>query len=60
MEAAGAIIIDKVNSPALGFRGTCDNYLFGPSRNPFDTTRNTGGSSGGSAAVMADGLSFGR
>lgn len=56
MEAAGAIIIGKGNSPALGFRGTCDNYLFGPTRNPFDTSRNTGGSSGGSAAMVADGL----
>jgi amidase/aspartyl-tRNA(Asn)/glutamyl-tRNA(Gln) amidotransferase subunit A len=56
MEAAGAIIIGKGNSPALGFRGTCDNYLFGPTRNPFDTTRNSGGSSGGSAAAVADGL----
>lgn len=56
MERAGAIIIGKGNSPALGFRGCCDNYLFGPSRNPFDTSRNTGGSSGGSAAVVADGL----
>lgn len=56
MEAAGAIIIGKGNSPALGFRGACDNYLFGPTRNPFDTTRNSGGSSGGSAAVVADGL----
>jgi amidase/aspartyl-tRNA(Asn)/glutamyl-tRNA(Gln) amidotransferase subunit A len=56
MEAAGAIIIGKGNSPAMGFRGACDNYLFGPTRNPFDTTRNTGGSSGGSAAVVADGL----
>jgi amidase len=56
MEAAGAIIIGKGNSPALGFRGTCDNYLFGASRNPFDTTRNTGGSSGGGAACVADGL----
>jgi amidase/aspartyl-tRNA(Asn)/glutamyl-tRNA(Gln) amidotransferase subunit A len=56
MEAAGAIIIGKGNSPALGFRGTCDNYLFGPSRNPFDTRLNSGGSSGGSAAVVADGL----
>ena len=56
MEAAGAIIVGKGNSPAMGFRGTCDNYLFGPSRNPFDTNRNTGGSSGGSAAMVADGL----
>ena len=56
MEAAGAIIIGKGNSPAMGFRGACDNYLFGPTRNPFDTTRNSGGSSGGSAAAVADGL----
>jgi amidase/aspartyl-tRNA(Asn)/glutamyl-tRNA(Gln) amidotransferase subunit A len=56
MEAAGAIIIGKANSPALGFRGTCDNYLFGPTSNPFDITRNSGGSSGGSAAMVADGL----
>src|SRR5215211_1235433 len=56
MEHAGAIIIGKTNSPVMGFRGTCDNPLFGPSRNPFDTSRNTGGSSGGSAAAVAAGL----
>jgi amidase len=56
MEQAGAIIIGKTNSPVMGFRGTCDNPLFGPSRNPFDTTRNTGGSSGGSAGAVAGGL----
>jgi amidase len=56
MEAAGAIILGKTNSPVMGFRGTCDNPLFGPSCNPFDTTRNTGGSSGGSGAAVADGL----
>lgn len=56
VEAAGAIIMGKTNSPVMGFRGTCDNPLFGPSRNPFDTTRNPGGSSGGSAAAVADGL----
>src|SRR4051795_8422904 len=56
IEKAGAIILGKTNSPVMGFRGVCDNYLFGPSRNPFDTTRNTGGSSGGSAAAVADGL----
>lgn len=56
MEAAGAIIIGKGNSPALGYRGATDNYLFGPTSNPFDTTRNSGGSSGGSAAMVGDGL----
>jgi amidase/aspartyl-tRNA(Asn)/glutamyl-tRNA(Gln) amidotransferase subunit A len=40
----------------MGLRGVCDNYLFGASRNPFDTRLNTGGSSGGSAAAVADGL----
>src|SRR5439155_4585662 len=56
MEKAGAIVVGKTNSPVFGFRGTCDNYLFGPSRNPFDLTKNTGGSSGGSAGAVAAGL----
>lgn len=56
MERAGAIHLGKTNSPTLGFRGVCDNYLFGPSQNPFDLTKNTGGSSGGSAGAVADGL----
>ncbi|HLJ71328.1 MAG TPA: amidase family protein [Roseiarcus sp.] len=56
VEKAGAIFLGKTNSPTMGLRGTCDNYLFGPSRNPFDTRKNTGGSSGGSAAAVADGL----
>jgi amidase/aspartyl-tRNA(Asn)/glutamyl-tRNA(Gln) amidotransferase subunit A len=56
IEQAGAILIGKTNSPVMGFRGTCDNPLFGPTRNPFDLARNSGGSSGGSAAAVADGL----
>ena len=56
IEKAGAILLGKTNSPVMGFRGTCDNFLFGPSRNPFNTSKNTGGSSGGSAAAVADGL----
>ncbi|HEY6762399.1 MAG TPA: amidase [Baekduia sp.] len=56
MEDAGAILVGSTNSPVMGFRGTCDNPLFGPTRNPFDLTRNSGGSSGGGAAAVADGL----
>jgi amidase len=56
IEKAGAIILGKTNSPVMGFRGTCDNYLFGVTKNPFDTSKNTGGSSGGSSAAVADGL----
>jgi len=56
MEQAGAIFVGKTNSPVFGFRGTCDNPLFGASKNPFDLTRNTGGSSGGSAGAVAAGL----
>lgn len=56
MEAAGAIFLGKTNSPAMGFRGTTDNVAFGPTSNPFDVTRNAGGSSGGSAAAVAAGL----
>ena len=56
MEQAGAILVGKTNSPVMGLRGIADNYLFGPTHNPFDLTRNPGGSSGGSAAAVADGL----
>lgn len=56
MHDSGAILMGKTNSPVMGFRGTCDNPLFGATRNPFDTSRNTGGSSGGGAASVADGL----
>ena len=56
VEQAGAILVGKTNSPTMGMRGVCDNYLFGPSRNPFNTAKNTGGSSGGSGGAVADGL----
>ena len=53
---AGPIAVGKTNAPAFAMRGTCDNYLYGPTRNPFDTKFNSGGSSGGSAAAVADGM----
>ncbi len=56
IEEAGAIILGKGNSPTMGMRGTCDNFLFGATSTPFQPGRNSGGSSGGSAAAVADGL----
>jgi amidase len=56
IERAGAIILGKTNCPTMGLRGTCDNFLFGPTRNPFDLSRNAGGSSGGGASAVAAGL----
>lgn len=57
METRGGVIfLGKTNSALMGFRATCDNYLFGPTRNPFNLAKNSGGSSGGSAAAVADGL----
>ena len=52
----GAILLGKTNSSLMGFRGVCDNYLFGATRNPFNLAKNSGGSSGGSAAAVADGM----
>lgn len=50
---AGAIPVGKTNTPEFGHEGITDNYAFGPTRSPFDLTKNAGGSSGGSAAAMA-------
>lgn len=52
----GAIAIGKTNAPAFGFSGACQNVMYGATRNPFCTDRTTGGSSGGSAAAVADGM----
>lgn len=56
MENAGAIAIGKTNAPAFGFRGITDNKLYGPTSTPFNIQYNAGGSSGGSASAVADGL----
>ena len=56
MELAGGVALGKTNAPAFAFRGTCDNKLYGPTSTPFDVRYNSGGSSGGSAAAVADGM----
>ena len=53
LRRAGAIVLGKTNMHELGYGWTSNNESFGPVRNPYDTTRIPGGSSGGTAAVVA-------
>ena len=55
-KAAGLIVLGKTNTPEFGLMGVTEPELFGPCRNPWDTSRTPGGSSGGSAAAVAAGL----
>src|SRR5581483_1569808 len=54
--AAGFVFLGKTNTPELGPTPTTEPLAYGPTRNPWDTTRSPGGSSGGSAAAVAAGL----
>lgn len=53
---AGFVIVAKSNSSEFGLMPTTEPHHFGPTRNPWNTDRGTGGSSGGSAAAVASGI----
>ncbi len=53
LKDAGAIVLGKTNIHELSFGWTSNNQAFGPVRNPYDTSRIPGGSSGGTATAVA-------
>lgn len=53
--AAGLVIFGRTNTPEYAISGSTESLAFGPCLNPWDLSRTTGGSSGGSAAAVAAG-----
>lgn len=56
LKDSGCVILGKTNTPEFGHVALTDNLIFGETKNPWDTTRNSGGSSGGAASSVASGL----
>jgi aspartyl-tRNA(Asn)/glutamyl-tRNA(Gln) amidotransferase subunit A len=56
LRAAGAVLVGALNMDEYAYGFTTENTHYGPTRNPHDTSRVAGGSSGGSAAAVAAGL----
>lgn len=56
LKRAGALTIGKTNVPEFGAGSQTFNPIFGATRNPYDTTRTCGGSSGGAAVALATGM----
>ncbi len=56
IRAAGAVILGKTNTPEFGAGSQTFNPVFGATRNPWQTDRTCGGSSGGAAAALACGM----
>lgn len=56
MRDDGMVLLGKTTTPELAWKGVTDSPRTGVTRNPVDTTRTAGGSSGGSAAAVAAGM----
>jgi aspartyl-tRNA(Asn)/glutamyl-tRNA(Gln) amidotransferase subunit A len=56
LRESGAVLVGKTTTPELAWKGVTDSPLTGVTRNPWDTTRTPGGSSGGAAAAVAAGM----
>ncbi|MGK2887863.1 MAG: amidase [Rhodococcus sp. (in: high G+C Gram-positive bacteria)] len=59
LKEAGAVIIGKTTMPDMGMMAAGVSSLYGITRNPWDLSRNTGGSSAGAGASLASGIGFG-
>jgi amidase len=58
LEANGAVVYAKSNTPEFGAGANTFNEVFGRTLNPWDTSRSAGGSSGGAAAALATGMAW--
>jgi len=56
LREAGAVIVGKTNTPEFGCKGETNSPRTGITRNPWDLSKTTGGSSGGAAAAVASGM----
>ncbi|TET57450.1 MAG: amidase [Promethearchaeota archaeon] len=56
LKEAGCVLMGKTNTPDFGHIALTNNLIFGPTNNPWDLEKNSGGSSGGAAASVASGL----
>lgn len=56
LREAGAVLVGKTTSPEFGWKGVTDNPLTGVTGNPWDSSKTSGGSSGGSAVAVALGM----
>jgi aspartyl-tRNA(Asn)/glutamyl-tRNA(Gln) amidotransferase subunit A len=59
LREAGAILIGKTNLHEFAFGTTSEESAFGPVRHPLDPSRSPGGSSGGAAVALVEGMCFG-